>query len=280
MSISNLCVRADIKNVFQQMRIPGWLQAVFGAARCSHHEVVKMSEQKRLAPRFFDIPLLQQHFAVVYFWPIFFCQDVTDQRALAGGAVLLFFICRDHTTPPLLGSRHGMGSLGFRWSYADNFWVVARGANLTNVHLARLIAGVEKARHDVHEVSLAGGCADVLGYVVSPANSHCSNEIARTRSVARTVSSRRRICGRAMEFVNGHESFLALSNRGALPILDASFKFARASYLVSREAMGLVNRTHGTENIRENYMSFSAVIGVCAGLMFAPVRKRVCVRDS
>ena len=31
-----------------------------------------------------------------------------------------------------------------------------------------------------------------------------------------------------MKLVDGHESFLALSNRGALSILDASFKFARA----------------------------------------------------
>ena len=38
-----------------------------------------------------------------------------------------------------------------------------------------------------------------------------------------------------MNLLNGHESFLALSNRGALSILDASFKLARASYLVSRE---------------------------------------------
>ena len=48
-----------------------------------------------------------------------------------------------------------------------------------------------------------------------------------TNSVARTVSSHRRIGGWAMELLNGHESFLALSNRGALSILDASFKFAR-----------------------------------------------------
>ena len=35
-----------------------------------------------------------------------------------------------------------------------------------------------------------------------------------------------------MELVDGHESFLALSNRGALSILDASFKFARAPHWV------------------------------------------------
>ena len=46
-------------------------------------------------------------------------------------------VCRDHSTPPLLGSKHGMGSLGFRWPCADNFGVLARGANCTSVHLAR-----------------------------------------------------------------------------------------------------------------------------------------------
>ena len=43
-----------------------------------------------------------------------------------------------------------------------------------------------------------------------------------------------------MELVNGHESFLALSNRGALSILDASFKFERASYLASGEPWSTV----------------------------------------
>ena len=50
----------------------------------------------------------------------------------------------------------------------------------------------------------------------------------RLRSVARTVYSRRRINGRAMELVNGHKSFLALSNPVALSLFDASFNFARA----------------------------------------------------
>ena len=43
-----------------------------------------------------------------------------------------------------------------------------------------------------------------------------------------------------MEIVHGHESFLALSNRGALSILDASFKFARASRLISGELWSTV----------------------------------------
>ena len=134
-----------------------------------------------------------------------------------------------------LARTHVMGSLGFRWSLLTFFGVLARGANCTNVQIARLIAGVKRAGVHVHDISLASGSADVLGYEVSPANSHCSGtvtRIARIRSVARTVSSRRRRSGRAMELVNGHDSFLAHSSRGALSILDASFKFARAFYLV------------------------------------------------
>ena len=52
---------------------------------------------------------------------------------------LPFFICRDHSTPPLLGREHGIGSLCFRWSYVDNFGVLARGENCTGVHLARFM---------------------------------------------------------------------------------------------------------------------------------------------
>ena len=182
------------------------------------------------------------------------CQDVTDHCTLAESEGSPLFVCREHSTPALLGCKHGIGSLGFRWSYVDNFGVLARGANCTNVHLVRLIAGVNTACRDVHDISLASGSADVLGYEVSPANAYCSwtrKRIARVRSVARTVSARRRISGRAMELVNGHESFLALSIRGALSILDASFRFARASYLAAGE-----------------------VIGACAGLMSASVRMR------
>ena len=58
--------------------------------------------------------------------------------------------------------------------------------------------------------------------------------IAPFHSVARMVSSSRRISGRGMELVSGLESFFGVQ-RGALSICDASFKFARASYLVSGE---------------------------------------------
>ena len=111
-----------------------------------------------------------------------------------------------------------------------------RGANCTNVHHACLIAGVVKSQSSMFTTYLSS--AEVPTFRVTkclqPTDNCCGTvkRISRIRSVARTVSSRRRIGWRAMELVNRHESFLALSNRGALSVLDTSFKFARASYLV------------------------------------------------
>ena len=80
---------------------------------------------------------------------------------------------------------------------------------------------------------LSSGGADVSGTrCLQP--THIAVELANGYhgcSVARTLSSRRRIGGRAMELVNNHEYLLGLRNRGALSIFDASLKFARASYL-------------------------------------------------
>ena len=84
-------------------------------------------------------------------------------------------------------AKHGMGSRCFRWSYADSVWVLARGENCTNVHLARLIAGVHRAGLDVHDISHAMESADVLGNEVCPAEAYCSGtgkRMSRTRSVA------------------------------------------------------------------------------------------------
>ena len=100
--------------------------------------------------------------------------------------------------------------------------------------------------------------ADVLGNEVSQPTRIAverTKRISRIRSVARTISSRRRIGGRAMVLVNDHESFLALSSRGALSILEARFTFARAFYLISGEPM--VNCALRTKSIWRNTMSSS-----------------------
>ena len=113
----------------------------------------KTIEQKRLAPDSLIIPVFTT-------LPIGFlgrCFSVKKSRTtVLSLEVIILFICGDHSTPPL----HGGGTWhGVAWSYADNFWVLARGANRTNIHLARLIAGVKKASLDVHDISLASGCS-------------------------------------------------------------------------------------------------------------------------
>ena len=82
------------------------------------------------------------------------CSSVKMSRTtvLSRSADSSLLICRDHSTPPLLSSEHGMGSLGFRWSYADHLRVLDRGENCTEVHLARLIAGVKGAGLEAHDI--------------------------------------------------------------------------------------------------------------------------------
>ena len=81
--------------------------------------------------RFLDIPV-PTTLSMGCSWAMFLCQDVTDHWLSREVLILLFsFFCRDCSTPPLFGSEHGMGSLGFRWSHADNFRVLARGENCT-----------------------------------------------------------------------------------------------------------------------------------------------------
>ena len=63
--------------------------------------------------------------------------------------------------------------------------------------------------------------------------------------------------------------FVALTNRGALSIPDASFTFARASYLVSGEPCSTVRRE---QKAFEGFHVSSAVIGVVGGLTSATVR--------
>ena len=80
---------------------------------------------------------------------------------------------------------HVMGSLGFRWSLLSFLVVLARGANCTNVHLARLIPGVKKASLDVHDISLASGSADVLGFGVCQLVLHWNGQTNGTYSSSR-----------------------------------------------------------------------------------------------
>ena len=182
---------ADIKNAFRQMRaffaLPAVIASEIGYTR-------KRSTKNVLLPILRYI-LFLQHFQCVLLRRCFSVRiSRTTARSREVLVVLFLFVV---TTPH------------------NRCWV-------TNVAWD---PGVQKACLDVHDTSLGSGSADVLGYEVSPANACCSGTVkrfSRIHSVVRTVSSRRRIGGQAMELVNGHESLLALSNRGSLiSILDA-----------------------------------------------------------
>ena len=63
--------------------------------------------------------------------------------------LILLFVCRDHSTPPLVNMAWDrMVSVGRTLTIWE---VLVRGANCTNVHLARLIAGLQKAGLNVHD---------------------------------------------------------------------------------------------------------------------------------
>ena len=97
------------------------------------------------------------------------------------------------------------------------FWLAAQTVLTFILHVSLQVH--RKAGLDVHDISLSSVIANVLGYEVSPAcYSGPGKRIARIRSVVWTVSSRLPGSGRAMELVNGHESFLALTIPGALSI--------------------------------------------------------------
>ena len=104
---------ADIKSAFRQMRIPGWLQAFFALPACLASEVGytrKTVDQKRLPPDSLIVPV-PTTLQVGFSWEMFLCQDVTDNRTLTGSVDSRLLICRNRSTPPLLGSRQGTGPL-------------------------------------------------------------------------------------------------------------------------------------------------------------------------
>ena len=86
------------------------------------------NERKRLAPDSLIHPV-PTTLRMGFSSAMFFCQNVTDHCTLVGSADPPLFVRRDHST--------------------------------------RLMAGVQKAGLDVHEISLASGSADILGYEVS-----------------------------------------------------------------------------------------------------------------
>ena len=183
---------ADVKNAFHQMRIPGWLHTFFALPAVLASEVGhtgKNVDQKRLVPDSL-MYLVRYDTPDGFSWEMFFCQDVTDHCTVTRSADFPLSFGRD--TAARLQTWHGsvLTTLGF--------WLVALSALTFILHV---LLQVQKAALDVHNISLASGSEDVLGYEVSPSNAYRSGtgkRISRIRSVARMISSRRRNGGRAM----------------------------------------------------------------------------------
>ena len=91
--------------------------------------------------------------------------------------------------------------------------------------LAVKTAGVQKASLDVHDIFLASGSADVLGYEVWNGQTDITSSISRADGLVAPSHWRAGDGARQWSRV-----FL-----GAPSILDASLQFSRASYLFSGE---------------------------------------------
>ena len=78
---------------------------------------------------------------------------------------------------------------------------------------------------------------------MSPANEYCSGagkRISRIRSAARTVSSRRRLSGRAMELVNDRESFFAQARSILYGVRHAENIYLQRRLLILSDNLALV----------------------------------------
>ena len=64
-----------------------------------------------------------------------------------------------------------LASVGSLWLTMLEFWLAAQTA-------LRLIAGVQKAGLDVHDISLDGGRVDILGVQSAPQPTHIAVELA------------------------------------------------------------------------------------------------------
>ena len=225
------------------MRIPGSrCRAFLHCPLFSHPKLVtqeKRSTKKRLAPDSLTLILpCPYNTSMGFSLAMFFVKmSRTTARSREVLIVLFSFVV---TTPHHRCSVANMAwdplaSVGRMLTIGLEFWL--RGANCTNVHLARLIAvqkaGLRCARHIV----LASGSADVLGYEVSPANAYCSgtgkriSRVAFSRTDGLFAPSHWRAGDGARQwsrvFLGAQQSY-------------ASFKCVRASYLVSGEPWSTV----------------------------------------
>ena len=162
--------------------------------------------------------------------------------------ILLSFFCRDHSTPPLLGSKRGMGSLG--WSYADTNGVLVRCANCTvSLQVYRKLVSM----CTTHPLS-----AEVQMFSVM--RCHQPTRLAVERASGQHVFAQSRVRSlRVVASVGERWSSSMVtsppwrSQQSRCSLNPSRQLLVRAGILFgSRRAM--VNRTHGTKSIREDLM--------------------------
>ena len=216
---------ADIKNAFHQVRILGWLQAFLCTASCSRIQSWlhrKNDRPKTASSRLIDLSCLCDT-SSVFSWCMF-CVKLsrTTVRSLEVLTLLLCIVTTPHR----------------RCSVANTAWdplaslrrvlALTRGANCTNVHLARLICRCKGSR---------SRCAR-----------HIPCQRMRVCSRLRRVSSQRKVQWSGQTDISYWlsrtyglfaQSHLRLGGgvwrATIVAIRDANFKLARASYLASGE---------------------------------------------
>ena len=171
---TGLSLHLTSRDAFHQMRILGWLLAFFALPAVLAPDVGytgKTVDQKRLAPRFSDTRRSYNASNGLLHGRCFSVQ--TSGITARSREVLDYplFVCRDHSAPPLLGCKHGMGSAGFRWSFADNFGCAGSRRELhqrsSSTSYCRCTEG--RLRYSRH-IPCQRKCRDVLGYGVSPSS--------------------------------------------------------------------------------------------------------------
>ena len=229
----------------------------------------KTTSQKRLAPDslIYSVPAT---LPTVFFCGL--CSFVKMSRIIAPSQemlTLLSLFAVQNSTPLLLGSRQGVGSLDFRWSFADNFWVLARGVNCTNVHLARLIAVVNEFVSMFMTYPLQAELQ-----MFSDMRCHKPNCVAVEQANGQHVSAQSR--GRSLRVAGERWSSLMVTNlsyRSATvelsqPLTPASSSRGRPVWWQGSHGQACAwNREYSGDSCHFG-------IDCCAGLIFASVRTR------
>ena len=190
-----------------------------------------------------------------------------------GSADSPLFICHDHSPPPLLGSKHGMGSLGFPLVVCRQnfrFCLVAHTALTSMLHVS-----LEVYREPVSMFTTYPLPAQVLIFSVMRCHQPTRVAVERASGEHEFAQLRGRSL-RAVESAGGRWSssmVTSLSWRYAAVVLSQSWTPASSS----RDRPAWFQGCHGnlcgwSQGHLEESNVYSAAIGVCTGWIFACVR--------